>query len=386
MDPKDQGSEMVMVEEPVEAEAEPIVTVEDAQAAELDPREIEAGKKAGVLTEPPAPEADPKPEAEAEPAPEPPKKKREYEPAPWEKDMTDEERANFEKFSPNEKALYRDRKKERYKRQEAQDERDQMRAQLAFYKGKAETLEKMQQAPPSPKDGATEPELDEFGDPVDPNHRNGEGDKPLTLSDLERIEKEKQERERKAQEESFSRRDALIKTLDEQEREFKQEKPDFENVFENFTKDIIHANVQKLEQLFPKRVEREGVKMMVADWLRRLREPEKYSGEQSAAAVAYEIGQLHPKFSDADPDAAGGEDDDDGEQGHGAPNRNKADLEKRLGHHSRPSSAPLSGGANRRPKSVNDLTVEDLAFMSTDQIRALKSKHPNAVERILREG
>lgn len=423
---KDEGKaeDTIVIDAPTEETPEEVVTVKDAEKAELDPREIEAGKTLGVFVEdgkkghstqePDKNKEDDEAKKNGHRDEKPPEKKpdpkaqgKRRDAAPWEKDVSLEEREQVDQFSPNEKALYWNQKKEKYRRQQAEAERDQLRAQVKYFQGKSEALEKVKtEIPPTKKEeGETDDDfLDEYGERSNDLGKPKDGkdkDKPLTEADLERREKEKEEKARKEHQAIEARRQEAIKVLDQQEAEFREDNSDFGEVYDNFTMDIVNADAKKLNELFPRKHEREGVKKMIVDWLMRLREPEKFTGEESAAALAYEIGKLHPKFSDGhsteggdaddDQDAGGEEDgdstDESGEQGsEGSDDDEKPSLEKRLAGQRRPSSAPLNGGSNRRPKSVRDLTVEDLAMMSVDQIRALKKKHPNEVERILREG
>ena len=386
--------EIIVEGAPEEAKPEPLPTPKDAEDAGLDAREIEMGKKTGALLDekPKKKEGEgdddkggqddeaKKKEAEAEVKAKADKEKeRSREQKPWEKDVPKEEIEAAEKYSPNEKALFWEKKKERYRRQKAEDERDQLKAQVQFYKGKTETLEKIKLEPVKGDDDADDKsEEDDFLNPD--GDKGKDKDKPLTQGDLEKIEAEKEAKKKKAQDEFEKTRSEHVKALDEQEKIFKEDHEDYDKVYDEGTKDILEATPEKWAELYPNPVQRRGVQSMVKDMLLALREPTKHTGENSAVALAYEIGKLHPKFSDA-ADTGGGE-DEDGER-EDEDSDDKSDLEQRLNGKNRPNSASQNGGGNRKPKSVHDLTEEDLAFMSTDQIRSLKRKHPGVVEKIL---
>lgn len=379
----------------------PKPTVKDAQEADLSPQEIEMGRKSGLIVEEKpvddkGGEKDPNEEEDAEgdhavdkekqaaakKAAEDEAKKKKFEPKPWEKDIPDDEKQKLAGYNANETALYWKQKRDKWKRQQAEAERDHLKAQAAYWKGKAEAAAKASEdalkvikAPAeAPKDGE-----DAAPDPFAEDAEKANGDKPLTRADLDRIEKEKAEKAEKAEAERKARVAEVSKMLDEQEFSFKEEHPDFDGVFKH-TEDILDRVVddKKLAELFPNKVQREGVRAMAQKLARAMAAPDKVpQGGETAAQLAYEIGQLHPKASDA------GEDEESGKTGD---EDQKNDLEDRLDKQGRPSSAGLSGGASRGPKSVKDLTMEDLAMMKPDAFAKLKKKHPDVVERILREG
>lgn len=400
----DQNAEMIELEAPEAVAPEPAVSLKDAQEVGLDPREIEAGKKTGVIVEEKKDEKEDekkdekqgenegetkdekKPDAKVPQDKKPIVEKREFKERPWDKEVTEEEKQKLASYTPEQKALFYEKKKEKWRRQQAEAERDKERAQAAYWRGQAEALQKAKLAPADEKkDEAAEDKddfLDEYGE-----KKEGEKDKPLTRADLDKIEKDKAEKAKKEQEAIEARRDAAIRVVNEQEDQFKEDHEDFVQVFDSYSMPIIDAAAKdpaKLAEMFPNAVERRGVVSMVKDWLLALREPEKHTGENSAPALAYEIGKLHPKFSD-DGGSGAEEDLNTGEQGdEDSDDEDDKSLEQRLDKQGRPSSAPLNGGANRRPKSVHDLTVQDIADMSPEKIRALKKKYPGVVEKILR--
>lgn len=356
------------------AAAEPKATIKEAEEAGLDPREVEAGKKTGVIVaDKPKDEGEgdgkgkegeekgkdgeeakdgKKPAAKGKETP----AERKREPKPWEKDITPEEKARIETFTPNEKALFYERKREKYRRQKAEDERDQLRAQVIHYKTKAETLESVKDKPAAEKPKEKEDDgtdlLDEYGQPKE-KPKEGD-DKPLTKADLDRIEKEKEAKTKKEKEDIEARRSAAVKTLNEQEAVFKEDHEDFDQVFEHTVK-ITNATKEEWEEMFPDPVQRRGVKSMVQDWLVALREPEKHTGENSAAALAYEIGKLHPEFSKGTDTGGEGADGSGEREDEGLDeDETKPPLDRRLDKQNRPSSASQNGGTNRKPISVHD--------------------------------
>lgn len=400
----------IILDAPVKAEPEAKPTTKDAEESGLTAQEVEAGKKHGIFTD-----VDPKKNGDGKDKDEDGKgddkdknqigdkgkktddktKDQRREIKPWEKDVPEEDKAAMKEWTPNEKAHYWKHKKEKWRRQEEEGRRRKAELEASYWKGKAEEAAKRPPATPEALgNGKDQGKEDE--DFLDENYgkkpgKEGDDDKPLTKADLDRIEKEKDEKARKAQEAVEERKKAAMQTLNQQEADFREDHPDFETTFD-FTLKVINADAKELEQLFPNAVERRGVKSMVQEWLMMLREPEKHTGEESAVSLAYEIGKLHPEFKPSN--AGDGEEDDAGKQGdEDSEDDDEGDdddadaksLEKRLDKQGRHSSAPLSGGANRRPVSIKDLTQKDLAEMPRKQFDYLWKNHRKEIERILNE-
>lgn len=390
MDGKDEGKNgseaTILVEEESRPVGEPQLTLAEAKEEGLDPIEIEQAKKHGLVVDDKKKKEGEEKDAEnadKTEAKKPPEKKveKKAEPRPW--DLSKEERTEMEGRTPNEIALYVKSKKDKIKRQEAEAESAQLKAQVNFWKGKAEGLDKaisVKNEPPPADKKEDDNFLDEYGD--DPG-KTKDKTKPLTEADLDAREKAKEEKAKKEAEALDVRRRDVMQKLDAQEKTFKEDNPDYSEVYDKFTVGVLNADEAKLKEMFPKPHEREGVKTMIAKMLQRVTEPDKFTGDESATALAYEIGKLHPEYGQS---ASAGEDekDDTGEQGDEEPDdENENILEKRLDKQGRPSSAPLSGGSNRRPISVKDLTGEDLARMPAKQFQFLWKNHRKDVERIL---
>ena len=388
------GSEAtILVEEESRPAAEPQLTLTEAKEEGLAPVEIEQAKKHGMLVDDDkkkegeeSDEDGEKNKPENKKQTEKKEAKREEkktEPRAW--DLTKEERKEMEGRTPNEIALYVKSKKDKHKRQEAEAAAAQALAQANYWKGKAEALEKVKSpeagTQPDKKEGDTD-FLDDYG--ADPEKGKSDKTKPITEADLEAREKAKEEKARKDAEALEAKRRDVMAKLDAQEKDFKEDNPDYTEVYDKFTVGILSADEAKLKEMFPKTHEREGVKTMIAKMLDRVKDPEKWTGDESATALAYEIGKLHPEYGQPTSDGEG-DDDDTVEQGDEEPDEDEDEniLEKRLGKQGRPSSAPLSGGANRRPVSVKDLTGEDLAKMPAKQFEYLWKNHRKEVERIL---
>lgn len=364
-------------EAPRAAESKP--TLKEAQESNLSPQEIEMAKKSGMLEEG-TPAKEPV-AAEPEPAAAKPddKAKPKFEPKPWEKDIPEDESAQLEQFTPNEKALYWKQKREKYRRQQVEAERDQLRATSAYYKGQAETAQKMA------TEAAKKPVVP--ADPLDPLAELGDEpivddkNKPLTQGDLDRIEKEKADK-LAAQEKQFEdRKKQVLSKLDEQENEFKQDHEDWDEKAE-FSKQILDVSRSdaKLAELFPDKLQRRAVKSMAEEMLWKLVNPDQVkAGDATAAELAYEIGKLHPKAHPSD--GADLDDLNDGKTRNGGSDP----IEKRLERSSRPSSASLSGGGSAGNKTIKDLTLKDIVDMPGPKFAALKKKYPADIERILRE-
>lgn len=386
----------------IELPAETVVSVEDrptpkeAEDAGLDPREIAMGQKNGaVVADKAAPaaaaEPAPKPPAAAAPPPPDPLKPAPKDGPAWMADLSHEEKSRFQGMNQTEQGLYAAQRKEKFKRQSAQAERDKAKIDAAYWKGKAEAAAKLAEdtargvipapAPAKPAD-ALEDDLSGLLDDEYPDGRPAEDpakpakDKPLTRADLDQIEKDKAEKQRKDLEARQARVNAASLKLDEQENAFKEDHPDFLTVFDH-AKEILDSvsDEKKLTELFPDAVQRRGVKSMVAEFAAKMTQPDKVQpGDDTAAALAYQLGKLNPKFK---PSNAGEDETGDRDE---AP----SDLETRLDRHGRPSSAPLNGG-NRNTKTLGDLTLEDVHKLGFEQFRAFKKKYPDVLERLLRE-
>lgn len=363
--------ELPIVGEPKE---ETPLTVADISDGSFTKQEIEAAKKHGLVVE----EAPPvkKPDEKKDDVAATPPAKTTPEVTPEAKSEGDEFILDAEKeqkfqelFGENQtmQKLYHRMKKNRTNRQNAEAERDQALIQKKALEEKTAQLQaELAAAKAKPANAEDDLNLDETIEPV-----ADEGEKPLTRADLDRIEKEKAEQAQREAEQKRGRAADISDRLDEQSEEAKVRYKDFDTVMD-LTADLM----KNLPTLVPDRREQQKVATKIKNCIDALANADKYDPDQyNGADMAYEIGQLHPKYK------AGGTDTIADKGADLTPDK----LNRIVNNSQRRSSAALNGGAGRRVISVENLTVEDMAAMPTAEFRKLRKDRPDIVKRLLGE-
>lgn len=372
MDPK--VIDTIEVLQPSEATApEPKLTAEQLAEGGFAPAEVEAAKKHGLIAddkEPPkpadgtAPPEDKKTgdEPETPPTPEPYKKgDRRAELAFLEKNPEKEDEV-INDYSPSEKAMYFLRKSEKHKRQRIEIERDQVVIQKRALEQRVTELE-AQAKTTGNTDTPKGDDLDSLGD------EGLDDEKPLTASDLDRIEKEKAEKSRKAREDNEAQARRAAQALTEQEAEARARYTDFEEATKH-TEEILKAiKTNTFDELVPDARQRDKIARKVQEFVTAAANADRFTESQyNAVDIGYELGKLHPGFGKKQPDPANGK---NGKQENGEPL--SPETVDRMVHNAnrRGSSAALNGGGSRRVISVKDITLEQAAALSLSDFRKL---------------
>ncbi len=358
-------------------EAKP--TVAEISDGSFTKDEIEAAKRHGLVVEEPKKEekkTEPeKPEEKSKPEEKP---KEEPAPKPVEDDFKldeDKEKQFQEIFGENKTVskLYGRMKKDRTKRQNAEADRDQVLIQKKALEEEREKLrQELEAAKKQPKrTGDDDLNLDDLSG-GDANDRDS---KPLTRADLAQIEKEKADRAAQEHSEKTKKAEKLNERLDDFYDDAKVRHKDFDSVLD-LTQDVM----QNLETLFPDKREQQKVVTKIRTFLDAAANADKYDVDTfNPADMAYEVGQLHPKYKAG---GTAGDSSDSADQGEDL----TPDKLKRIANNaSRRTSASINGGAGRRMISVENLTAAELAALPPDEFRKLRKDHPHVVERLLRQ-
>jgi hypothetical protein len=371
--------ESATIEVPAEiapAKPEPI-TVEQAQAAGMTGPELQLAVEHGVVR-------DPKKDEKKEPdngvqGKEEGQKVTEEKAEAIEKAVesgeADKSKDYLESLSENERKFYWRVDSEKKKRQNAQAERDQVRIQakalekqitekdlkLAEMEGRVKALESI-----APKKRLEDPLglLDEGSEDRKPETV----EKPLTVRDLEEYEKKKLQEQESEHAKRMERASKINTRLQELESEGRARYSDFDDKIAK-AEDII----KNVDKLYPEAKDKARITRRIQEALRELGNADASSdSDWNAADMIYELGTFHPL--NEKPHSAGTNRADQGD---------KVDPDQIARIVSRrSSSASLNGGSGtRRVISVDDITMEEAARLSTEEFRKLP---PQVRERLLR--
>lgn len=381
----------VTIEE--KAEAQPAAAQGGAQAAEKPTaeqlkakgwgeNEIEAAKKRGMVSEPGTakkgeegkkPEQK-KPEAKEEQKGEEGEGKVEEKPKPAAKsgipdvELTPDQEAEFlAKFGKGHpvRGLYFRQKNERKARQAAQQENLLLKAKLQVYEkgGKAEGAEG--------EDG-------EEG--VDP-------DKPMTMKDFAKF-LEQQQRKREQDSAAMRQRSQEIAAVQTEQEEYARTvHEDFDDTVEK-AKEVIKDVAQEVGQLVPEGWRQKKVMKLV----QRLRDAAQNADQEdldgeTAAMIAYELGQFHPEYGKpkGEPKDGGSQEDSPNDTGVDKKPGSKVERAEQV-EKKRPSSAQVQAGGGRRTVAVETMTPQDFLRLDYKQRSSLKKNHPKVYDRLMRSG
>lgn len=273
--------------------------------------------------------------------------------------------------------LYFDKKKERKKRQNAEAERDQILLQNKLYQKELEEskkriadIEARLSAKPKDKDGK-DGDLDFLLDDDKPKEGKDANDKPLTHADLERIEKEKAEKAEKERRESKEKALAISRKLDVLQIDAKSRYQDWDAVT-----DLANEIIKSPEKVFgnnQKQITKARQKVITLMYMIENVDAFK-DGDYNATDVAYEIGQLHPNYKPANSNGSKNAERDR--------TLTPEQLKKIEENSRRTSSASLADGGADETVSVNDITPEQAARLSTAEFQRLPK---DVRERLLKE-
>lgn len=235
------------------------------------------------------------------------------------------------KYDSNSKALYFKQKKYKQRAQEAETEKEHLLI----------------------KNKALQKELDDLKKgPEETDVENEHEEQPLTRSELDKIAQEKIAEQTEKQNAIAERAKKIKENLDLQLAEAKSQFTDFDEVI-GLAQEVIKNGL--LPKDFP----------VSAEELQKKYTEKIINMDEDIAVFAYRIGKLHPDFGKAKGTTEIKEVTE--------VKTNKKDIEKIIANADKPkSSANIGGGAGATRKiSIDDITVEDAAKLSTDEWRKL---------------
>lgn len=286
----------------------------------------------------------------------------------------DQEAVLVASLTRNGQAMYWAQKKERQKRAAAekarvdevaakQKEIDDLKAQLAARKPVVQKMDEFGNPIAETDEERAAREAAEAAAIVDPKK------KPLTLEDLERIEKEK---EAKAQEEErlrTERKQQLLEALNFQQEDAKNRYDNFDAATERVKEILTAANSNSLDKIFPDPTARARVFKKCQDLLIAYAKADQFEpGDYNAADMTYELAQEHPEFGQEQTPPKKSETGADGTPETAARVVTNANR--------RGSSATLTGGGSRRIP-LGELTQE--------QARRVPTKNWNQIPKSQRD-
>jgi hypothetical protein len=202
------------------------------------------------------------------------------------------------------------------------------------------------------------------------------------LKELQEEEMRKNEERKRSDE---SKAEKIMLAQKSQEEYAKGQYEDFDGTLK-LGEDLV-KNIDTLEPLKRKKVK------SLLDRIRTAasRADELSVEDYNVADLSYELGQLHPDYGKK------GKNEEESQSQNGNGEKPEAEringgltteqverIEKNAAR--RGSSASLSGSGGRRMVSVEDITISDLLKLDSHQYEAFRSKHPDKVRQLLREG
>lgn len=342
--------------------SKPEFTIDEAKESGLHTAEIEAGKKMGLFKESAKePKAEEKEEVKADPKEE---EKRKAENSDIrelvDKDLEPEDEAEAVKdFKPNEKALYWKFKKEKRSRQRLEAEVKDLRDKQSSGDKTQAVVEELRREIAALKAVKKAEDVEEEGTAED------DLDRPLTKRELMQLEQKRAEEYRQAQNEQQKRMEATRQRLDEESDKARTRYDDFDRVME-----LSAEVIKKADEFFPNgNPHRKKAEAVYKRLKYAMENPDQFSDDYGPADIAYELGELHPRFkSQSAPDSASS-------SGKQEPGLTPDQMERLKRNASRPpASASVSGGAGRRVVSEDDITPDMAVGYSMKEFSKLSPK------------
>ena len=286
----------------------------------------------------------------------------------------------LEGYNKNEKGLYHKMKKENFKRQAAETERDHIAMRSKAQEEKIKKLEEENQTLKTqkpPKAAKGEPKKDIFGNPTEEEEIVEDGKKPVTKEDLEEIERKKSEAKKKEEDDAKDQEahaTKILSILNAQQAEAAEKYDGFDKELELAV--AIMKIGDDLTEMFPDKKQASKARKLIVDFVYASRNADKFQeGDYNAADIAHDLASMHPEYGKPD---GGGKAD---------PNRNggldpkKAD--KIVNNASkRSSSASLSTGGSKKFVPFEEMTAEQLADLPAHEF----AKVPKPIrDKFLRE-
>lgn len=219
----------------------------------------------------------------------------------------------------------------------------------------------------------------------------GEGDeedRPLTLKQLRRMQELERFKLERRQREQAHRGEVVKQAQVEQEEYVKSVYADYDGTME-LAKDLI----QNLESLIPEKHKQTRAIKLLRDMQVAAAHADKLGlDEYNSAFIAYELGQMHPRYGQA----AAPDEGDDGQEPQKAtdspkespkaPGRLNPDQMKRVQEvtQRRQPSASVPSGGGKRTLAAGEVDLKALNSMSAEQRLRFREKNPERYEQLLR--
>jgi len=277
----------------------------------------------------------------------------------------EQEKVYLDTFGPGtpQRGLYFRMKNERQQRQIEAEARKSAEKRAQELEAQLKAIEAMK-----PK------EVDELGDPIDPE------DKPLTLKQWREIQKKEQEEILKKNDEMQSRQKSVSEAVMTQEQYVRSIYPDFDEAVEK-GKDLL----KNLNDRIPEKWKRDKVIELVKELQIAHETADQRDLDDRHAA---QIGSMHPDFgkkaeTHGDASDKDGKSDDPKKANGG---RVTPEQMKRIEENTqrRASSASVQGGGGNRTISVEDVDLSSLNKMSFVERQKFREKHPDRYAKLLR--
>lgn len=259
------------------------------------------------------------------------------------------------------RAFYFRAKNERRARQEKDGELQRLRAELDGLKAALKTPAEIEVDPNT-------------GKVVDPD------EKPLTLKALKELQKAEAEALSKQTEEETVRSTRLRDSHHEQEEYARAVYPDFDPTMA-LAKDLA----QNLDSLVPEKWKQAKVVQKLRELQVAAARADQYGLEDyHAAHIAYELGQLHPKYGKSDPAPEEGE--ETGISKDPKLSGAKPETVKRIENNTqrRTSSAAIGEGGGKRTVSAQDMDLKTLLGLPAERRLAFKKNYPDVYTKLMR--
>ena len=259
-------------------------------------------------------------------------------------------------------AMYVGMKKERQARQQAEKERDQIILKQKLLEDEIQEI----------KTGKPTQELDENGNPIDPE------EKPLTMKQLKELQKKQQEDLDKEQTEKQQHVNKVANAQKDQEDYAKTIFPDFDEkvkLASKFANELDKYDIPQWKQV--------KIQKLFRDLQVTAAQADKLGiDDYNASMIAYELGEIASEYvKDGTSELDGKKSDPNKVNGGLTPEQMKR-IEQNTQR--RTSSASIPGGGGRRTVSPDEVTLKDLNGMTSEQRQSFKKNYPARFIKLLR--
>jgi hypothetical protein len=358
----------IEISEPAVASSKPQITIDEAKESGLSAAEVADAKRFGMVsdsTDEEKPESKATPTTEGENTQTPATEQRKPENTDIrelvDQELDPEKEADAVKdFKPNEKALYWKFKKEKRQRQRLEEENKSLREKQANSQKTDAVVEELRRKIAALEAGKKV----EGGEDVEAED-DEDLDRPLTKRELMELARKQNEENQRIRDEQQQKITATRQKLEKFEEVARERYEDFDRVME-LSAELVKQGDTLLPAGHPLRKKAE---LAVKRLKFALENPDQFSDEYGVADIAYELGELHPRFKSSnapDPAAPNGKQE---------PGLSPEQMERLKKNASRPPvSASVTGGAGRRVVSEDDITPAMAENLTQKQWEKLSDK------------